>query len=246
MSVYTEIIPNGLGLLSDAAFNTYLVGAKVAYEARIAEEKRIEEDRIAKEKALVLHNERREQLIPYWSFIPEERQGVDLSTLSDAEWNKCLDWCKNAKVKDDEEKEKQRLENERLKAEADAREKAIAVERKKQEEVLAAERAKAESERKAAEAKAAEEVRIEKEKAAKLEAELKAKAEAEAKIAAEAKKAANAPDLEKLNKLASDILAYELPTVQGEEAKKVIASTKELLEKVSKFITEKTKTLLNN
>ena len=56
-------------------------------------------------------------------------------------------------------------------------------------------------------------------------------------------KAANAPDVEKLTKLASDLLAYELPTVQGEEAKRVIASTKELLEKVSKFITEKSKSI---
>ena len=180
----------------------------------------------------MLHNERREQLIPYWSFIPEERRGVDLSTLSDSEWTKGLDWCKDAKKKDDEAKEKQRLENERLKAEAKSREKALASERKAQEEALAAERAKAD-----------EAMRIEKEKAAKLEAELKAWAAAERIAQEKAKKAANAPDLEKLTKLASDLLAYELPIVHGEEAKKVIASAKELLEKVSKFITEKSKSI---
>lgn len=283
LSVFTDILPNGLGLLSDEAFTTYLTGAKVAYEARIAEEKRIEDERIAKEKALVLHNERREQLIPYWSFVPYEKRDMDFSTLTDDEWKERLDWSVDQKRKDDEAKEKQRLENERLKAEAKSREKALASERKAQEEALAAERAKADAERKAAEVKAAEAMRIEKEKAAKLEAELKAKADAErkaqeealaaerakadeamriekekaakleaelkakadaeAKKEAEAKKAANAPDLEKLTKLASDLLAYELPTVQGEEAKKVIASTKVLLEKVSKFITEKSKSI---
>ena len=51
LSVFTDILPNGLGLLSDEAFTTYLTGAKVAYEARIAEEKRIEDERVAKEKA---------------------------------------------------------------------------------------------------------------------------------------------------------------------------------------------------
>lgn len=232
LSVFTDILPNGLGLLSDEAFTTYLTGAKVAYEARIAEEKRIEDERVAKEKALVLHNERREQLIPYWSFVPYEKRDMDFSTLTDDEWKERLDWSVDQKRKDDEAKEKQRLENERLKAEAKSREKALASERKAQEEALAAERAKA-----------AEAMRIEKEKAAKLEAELKAWAAGERIAQEEAKKAANAPDLEKLTKLASDLLAYELPIVHGEEAKKVIASTKELLKKVSKFITEKSKSI---
>lgn len=243
LSVFTDILPSGLGLLSDEAFKTYLTGAKVSYEARIAEEKRIEEERIAKEKAIALHNERREQLIPYWSFVPLDKRDMDLSTLTEEEWKERFDWSKDAKKKDDEAKEKQRLENERLKAEAKSREKAMASERKVQEEALAAERAKVQAEAAEQKRKADEAMRIEKEKAAKLEAVLKAKADAERKAQEEAKKAANAPDLEKLTKLASDLLAYELPIVQGEGAKKVIASTKELLEKVSKFITEISKSI---
>ena len=130
----------------------------------VLQKKRIEDER-AKEKAfLVLHNERREQLIPYWSFVPYEKRDMDFSTLTDDEWKERLDWSVDQKRKDDEAKEKQRLENERLKAEAKSREKALASERKAQEEALAAERAKADAERKAAEVKAAEAMRIEKEK----------------------------------------------------------------------------------
>ena len=78
----------------------------------------------------MLHNERREQLIPYWSFVPYEKRDMDFSTLTDDEWKERLDWSVDQKRKDDEAKEKQRLENERLKAEAKSREKALASERK--------------------------------------------------------------------------------------------------------------------
>ncbi len=63
-----------------------------------------------------------------------------------------------AKEKADAEAlDKARLENEKLKAEAEAREKKIALERKKQEALLAKERAEAEARRKEQEAKMAEE-----------------------------------------------------------------------------------------
>lgn len=84
-----------------------------------------------------------------------------------------------------EAREKQRLENEKLKSEAEKREKEITAERKANEEKLAQERAKAEAERKELELKA----KKEREEAEKIEAEskakLKAEQEAKAKIEAE-------------------------------------------------------------
>jgi hypothetical protein len=48
---YTEIEPLALGHMEQAVFDNLLNGFKVAYEVRIAAEKKAEEDRIAKEKA---------------------------------------------------------------------------------------------------------------------------------------------------------------------------------------------------
>lgn len=146
-----------------------------------------------------------------------------------------------------EERERIRIENERLKAEAIAKEKQ-----------MAAERAKAEAERKAFEEKvqkekAEAEARLKAEKAAndKLQAEIKAKAEAEAKAKHEAeakaadelkaKKAAEqkamaAPDKVKLLGFAKTIDELMLPELKSKEAEKILADTKILIAKVSEFI----------
>lgn len=91
-----------------------------------------------------------------------------------------------AKEKSDAEaREQQRLENERLKAEAEKREKEIEAERKANEQKLAEERAKAKAEADRIEAK----LKAEQEAKAKLEAELKAKKDAEIKAENERKQA---------------------------------------------------------
>lgn len=113
-----------------------------------------------------------------------------------------------------EERERVRIENERLKAERDAKEK------------LEAElKAKAEAEAKAkrdAEAKAA--------------AELKAKQDAENKAKA-------APDKAKLNDFAKMLDELPSPELKSEEANKVLNDAKTLLAKVSAFIREKSSTI---
>jgi hypothetical protein len=48
---YTEVIPMALGHMEQSVWDNYLQGVKVAYEARVAEEKKAEEYRIAREKA---------------------------------------------------------------------------------------------------------------------------------------------------------------------------------------------------
>lgn len=153
-----------------------------------------------------------------------------------------------------EERERVRAENERLRAEAEAREKQ-----------LAEEKAKAEAERRAIEKKAAEEkakqeavLRKEREAREKIEAELKAKAEAEQRAKKEAeekaaaelkarqdaeKKAKAAPDKVKLNNFADLLNELSLPEVQSEEAKKIVEEVKTVLTKVSFIIRDKVSNL---
>jgi len=95
-----------------------------------------------------------------------------------------------AKEKADAEAiEQQRLENERLKAEAEKREKEIEAERKANEQKLAEERAKAKAEADRIEAENKAKLKAEQEAKAKLEAELQAKKDAEIKAENERKQA---------------------------------------------------------
>lgn len=202
-----------LGEMADDVWDNYLAGVKLQYENRKAAERKAEEDRLA---AIEAERKRQEEI---------------------------------------------RLENERLKKEREALEKKQAAERLK----LAAE--KAEAERKAKEAEAAmmaqakkdreaiEAARAEKEKAeaelrAKREAEVRAQREAEERAIAEekariaaAKKAAAAPDKDKLLKLADNIRSLPLPEMKTEEAKAIAGSVHELLNKLSNYIIEQTKSL---
>lgn len=159
------------------------------------------------------------------------------------------------------ERERIRKENERLKAEAEAKEKQLTderekaeAERKKIEEDAKKEREEAERKLKAeqeaariaAEKAKAEKDKLEAELRAKAEADEKAKKEAEAKVIAEQKakeaaekKAKNAPDKTKLIELAAQIDGLNMPEIKGEEAQKILADVKTLLSKVSVFIREK-------
>lgn len=86
-------------------------------------------------------------------------------------------------------REQQRLENEKLKAEAEKREKEIEAERKANEQKLLEERAKAKAEADRIEAENKSKLKAEQEAKAKLEAELQAKKDAEIKAENERKQA---------------------------------------------------------
>lgn len=133
VSKYVEINRIEFESMSDESFESFLSGLKSTYEAKIEAERKLEEERIAKEKA------------------------------------------------DAEAMKQQRLENERLKAEAEKREKEIEAERKANEQKLAEERAKAKAEADRIEAENKAKLKAEQEAKAKLEAELQAKKDAEIK-----------------------------------------------------------------
>jgi uncharacterized membrane protein YqiK len=183
LTVYSEVVPAGLGTMDENVYRNYLTGLKVAYEARIKAEQEAEAERLR--------------------LIEIEKENARLKAIED---------------------EKIRKENERLKKEAEAKEKALAAERAKVE----AER-KAEAERQAAilAKERAEQIRllqIERDRQAKLEAELKSKKDAEiaaqkAKEKAERermeaeKKAAKAPRKEKLTKWVD---SFQLPAFEND------------------------------
>ena len=151
------------------------------------------------------------------------------------------------------EREKLRLENERLakeKAEAEAQARA---ERERLEAERKAELARIEKERQAAEAKAKAEreaaeaqARAEREAREKAEAELKAKQEAEARAKAEqeaaARAAAAAPDRDKLDALAQAIRALPVPSLTTHAGQEIEIVIRSQVEKFAAWIeTQKTK-----
>lgn len=150
--------------MSDEMFSIFLSGIEKAYNDKIESARKLEEERIAKEKAAELHNKRKEMLIPYWDFVPMEKRSVDLSTFTDNEFKERFDYCVDQKKKHDDEQLRIVAENQRLNAEREAKEKELEANKAKAE--------KAEKERKEAEALAAK---------AKAEADAKLKAEREAK-----------------------------------------------------------------
>lgn len=149
------------------------------------------------------------------------------------------------------ERERIRLENEKLRKEAEAAKIKLEEERKavakKEAEAarIAAEERKKIEEKAQKEAEAAK-IKLQKEAAerAKLEKELAdKKAEEAAKFAAKvaaAKAAAAAPDKEKLMQLIKQINEIQLPTLSTPDAVNICNDVKALLAKITNYITEKT------
>lgn len=148
--------------------------------------------------------------------------------------------------KDAEEREAQRLENIRLKQEAEKKEAALEQERAK----AAAEKIKADAVAKKIKAEAEKlreesekKLKAEQDKAASASAKLRAKEDEEKRIAAEKVKAEQvalaAPDKVKLVALAAAVLLIAIPEVKSAGAKAVIVDANTMIEKLSKFIREK-------
>ena len=217
-----------LGEMSDTAWNDLYNGMKSAHDKKIAEEKQAEELRLENERLDKLENERRNEVAPYSQFMTTVCIAKpDIRTLSDADYTDLLNQLKGEKNKYDKEQERIRLNNERLQAEIEAKEKAAEKLRKENELKLKKERdaaaaKQAEIEAAAKKERLIQEEKIRMEKAAKEKAErelqaakdvetLRLKTEQAAKdkiekdrIAAE-KKAARLPDKKKLQKAIEDI-----------------------------------------
>lgn len=123
--VAPEVLRSEFENMSEETFVMFFGGLTKAYNDRLENEKKAEEELIEKEKATKLHNERKEQILPYWGFIPLEKRSEDFSTFTQNEWEERFDWCVSEKKKDDDAKEAQIIENLRLKAEAELKEKRV-------------------------------------------------------------------------------------------------------------------------
>jgi len=273
-----------MGKAIDGANNIYL--ALVTPIEQAMEDIEKEEERKQQAKIAALRDQRAAEL----DELGATYHGILLGSLTEDQWAELLQQSKDifelrkererkaeqeriaAEKKAAEEREAQRLENIRLKAEAEAREKELAEERRIAAEKFAA----VEKERKAAEEKARKEreeieVKAAKERAeafekARIEAEARARAEAEAKalrdaeikrIADEkaadeakakaeqeaAKKAANAPDKAKLIAFAQIIRELKLPDVKSEQAESVRLEIESKVASFAKWIEAQASTL---
>jgi colicin import membrane protein len=183
---------------------------EIEKHAEIKEKKRLDE----------LEESRRLKLEPFSEFVPF---GADIRTISDEDFTKIFNGAKmqmDAKIeaenkakqerieqekKEAAEREAQRLENIKLKAEAEKREEEIRIERVKQAKKEAAEREQREKEQAEVTAK----LEAERKEKQRVEAELQAKKDAEQKAIADAEKARQSElskgDAAKRNDLLADL-----------------------------------------
>lgn len=142
-----------LGMMTEQVWENFLAGAKIAYQARKEAEAKAEAERIAAEKAIQLHNDRKNAVVSIWIYLDCDTS--NFSVYSNEEWEEIL-------AKANAKRDKEREENERIRKE-----------REELEQKLKLEREQAEVARKELEAKRAEEARIEAERLANIERERK-------------------------------------------------------------------------
>lgn len=202
--------------MEDEAFDKLLASQKRSWEIEQEEVKKVEEERIAREKAEKIRQLRVSKFntiannIKTWDL--EINVGLDVDSDSFDKDYEVLNKKVATAIKE-VKSEKAKLEKEKQKLEAE-REKERIVNEKKLEE--------------------------ERQKRLKIEAEQKAKEEEENRKREEEEEkkrvAQTAPDKEKLKALAKQLLDVEYPEVNTEEAKKVLAGVKELMQKVNVYI----------
>jgi len=135
-----------------------------------------------------------------------------------------------------ERQEKIRLENEKLKKEAEVKEKALEIERQKQAEQLNKERE--------AKEKAEDKLKAEKAETLRKETEKKAIEELKEKEAEEVeRKKLLAPDKEKLLSFATELSLIKAPAVKSREADQVMAKATKQIENIVFYLQEEAKKL---
>jgi len=209
LRTYAQYVPFGIDLanMTDEDYQKVFSGAKLQFEAAIEAKQRAEKERVEREIAIKLHNDRKNTIIPYWSYLSDSQKSVDFSTLSESEFELLILFCKTEKEKDDKIQAEIKAENQRLaeklEAERAEREKALKIEREKQAE-------------------------LERELQAKKDAEAKAQAEKERSERAEkaaARKAAKAPDKEKMHRVIESLtLTFDVKDAESKiTAQNIIA-----------------------
>lgn len=213
---YSQYVPFGIDLseMTTENYQIILNGAKLQFEAAIEAKQRAEKERVERENAVKLHNERKNTIILFWSYLTDSQKALDFSTISENEFSMILENCKSQKAEYDKKQAEIKAENERLEAK-------LETERKEREAAL----------------------KIERDKQAQLERELQSKKDAEAKAQVEKeraeraekiaqRKAAKAPDKDKMN-LAIENLVLGFNDLKDEEAK---ITAQNILRKFNDFV----------
>lgn len=210
--IETELIQ--LGGMTEEVWLNYFNGVKLEYDQRVAAEKKIEEERIAKEKITKLHNDRKNSILDLWQFAEPELKTANLGEINNNGWSMIVSSLNQEKIDYDNKQEEIEKENKRLQKETEAKGKEL----KKQTEATA---------------------KIGAELQAKKDDEIKAETDSKEAEAKEARQ----PDKKKLIELAERFKAPKLPEVKSEEAKIILKEVAELCNKISIFITEKSTNL---
>jgi hypothetical protein len=247
LSEYMEFVPSGidLGTMSDDEYRKIFNGAKLQFDAKVAEDLKAHERFLEEQRLDSVEKDRRIEIAPYVQFLSHS---PSLRGMSDTEYQELLKSLTEAKKQHDDEQEAIRLENLRLKEEAEAKEAELKAERERVAAELKAEQERVAEERRIAEEAHQKQLKAEQEKAAKLEAEIKAKKEAEEKAENErlAKDKAEKEEAERLAKepikeqLKSWIAQFELPKTSVDNE-----VSKEIMEKFESFRTWSVKVVDN-
>lgn len=116
-----EVVSTEYANMSDSMFDLFLSGLEKAYNDKIEAEKKAEEERIEAERKSKLHEERKQIAIPFFEFWTDFEKSLHFGEQSESDFNNFMARIKKAKSDKDLQIEKQRKENERLKAEAEAK-----------------------------------------------------------------------------------------------------------------------------
>jgi len=236
-----ETMPENLGTFQSDVWENYIAGKKRNYEERKEAERKAEEQRIEEQRIDMLTEKRINKLMPYWDFLPENYP--ELGRLNKSEWTAFYAEMQTAKQKHEKEQEQIRIENEKLKKEAEEKERLAEIERQKIEKERQLEREKAAKIQAELQAKAKKEAeekeRIQKELQAKKDAELKAENEAKAKE----KAALLAPDKQKIIDFINQIKAIKRPDLKSEESRAIMVNIENLITKLADYGIQKANTL---
>lgn len=218
-----------LGTMSNDVWDAYFSGIVSKYEQEQERIAREEEERQKQIKIQQLHNERKELALPYYQFWDELEKTLNFGEQSEGDFNNFIARIKKSKSDNDAQIEAQRIENERLKKEAEEKEKALEAERKKQAEIQAKKDAEAQAKLKAEQdAK----TKLEAELQAKKDAEIKAENERLAKIEAEKKEAEKLAKAPIKNQLTIWVDSFSIPKTNVDNA-----TSKEIIAKFEAFKT---------
>jgi colicin import membrane protein len=112
-----------LETMSEDVFDSFLKGCETKFLAKKEEELRLQKEKEEADKLKAVHEERKNQLLDYWSLLTDEIKELDFSSISGEIFEKVLAKAVRLKTDKDAEVEKQRVENERIKAELEVKQK---------------------------------------------------------------------------------------------------------------------------